>query len=450
MKLFGNKRRASRLKRNAKGTGKLTGVQKGLLLLAAAVLVLVVTVVAVYKDFVKPVDVNRPSLGHTETEHIFRPPTIVQTHLDESGKEVKTEVPASHKEGFYNILVVGTDDDGYRTDTIMIARLDVKDHTVALMSIPRDTMVESVMTVPKINGVYGYAGKGEKGINNLKSHLAKLLGFEVDGYAIVNLEAFVELVDLVGGVEFNVPMDMYYSDPTQDLYIDLKAGLQKLDGEKAMQLVRYRKGYATQDLQRTEVQQDFLQALGKQCLKIANLSKIGEMADLFKEHVTTDLSVGNIAYFGQELLKCNFENMYTYTLEGEAVYLDGVSYYAIYLHNTLEAVNGYFNPYDVEITADHVTILTPEYVRYLQKSGEPEEEEPDEELPEEELPEEEPSEEEPSEEEPSEEELPEEELIPEDPLEEMPSEPELPTDDWVEEVPTEDFEMENEFFTEEG
>ncbi len=430
MKLFGNKRSPSRLKKGKKTAGKLTGVQKGLLLLAAAVLILAVTVVAVYKDFVKPVEVKHPVLGSVGTEQIFRPPTTIQTQLDENGREVETEVPASHKEGFYNILVVGTDDDGFRTDTIMIARLDVTNHTVAIMSIPRDTMVESVMTVPKINGVYGYAGKGEKGINNLKSHLAKLLGFEVDGYAVVNLEAFVELVDLVGGVEFDVPMDMYYSDPTQDLYIDLKAGMQKLDGQQAMQLVRYRKGYATQDLQRTEVQQDFLKALAQQCLKVSNLKKIGDMSNIFKEHVTTDLTVGNIAYFGQELLKCDFENMYSYTLEGEAVYLDGVSYYAIYLHNTLEAVNDYFNPYDVEITADHVTILTPEYVRYLQKQQEPEEEPVEEEGP-------------------VEEEIPEEEL-PEEPLEEIPVEPELPTDEWLEEVPMEDPELENEFFTEEG
>ena len=415
MKLFGNKRHPSHLEPKS---GKLTGIQKGLLLLAGAVLILTVTVTAVYRDFVKPVEVKHPTLGSVGTEQVFRPPTTIQTQLDEMGREVEVELPASHKEGFYNILLLGTDDDGYRTDTIMIARLDVTNHTVALLSVPRDTMVESIMPVPKINGVYGYVGKGEKGINNLKSHLAKLLGFEVDGYAIVDLEAFVDLVDLLGGVEFDVPMDMYYSDPTQDLYIDLKSGRQKLDGQQAMQLVRYRKGYATQDLQRTQVQQDFLKALAEQCLKVTNLSKIGAMADIFKEHVTTDLTVGNLAYFGQELLKCDFENMYSYTLEGEAVYYDGVSYYAIYLQKTLDAVNGYFNPYDVEITADHVTILTPEYVRYMQssKQAQQEEEQVEEVIPEEELPEE------------PVEEIPEEEFT--DPL--------LPTDQWVEELPPEE------------
>jgi len=444
LKLFGNKRGAAHLGRkngaSAKGARRLTGTQKGIILIAVSVLILAGTVIAVYKDFVKPPEkpaapaVSVPEEG----KETFKPPTVVQieTQIDaETGEEVQveTEVPASHKEGFYNILIVGTDDDGTRTDTIMIARMDVKDHTVAIMSIPRDTLIESSMTVPKINGAYGYAGKGEKGIKNLKSHLSTLLGFEVDGYAIVNLNAFVELVDLVDGVEFDVPMRMYYSDPTQDLYIDLQPGKQTLDGEHAMQLVRFRKGYATQDIQRTQVQQQFLKALAKKCLNVVNLTKVGEMAQIFADHVTTDLSVGNIAYFGQELLKCDFDNMFTYTLEGEAVMMDGVSYYAIYLHNTLEAVNEYFNPYEADITEGNVTILTPAYVKSLQKAEEEAEAENPEEAPEEDEGLEPPQEELPDEAEPPvEDPFEEEPVIPEDPFV-----PELPTDNWVEEPTTE-------------
>ncbi len=434
MKLFGSKRGAAHLGRradaSAKGARRLTGVQKGILLMAASLLVLGLTVFAVYKDFVKPPpqeELPAASLDVPEEED-FKPPTVIryETQIDEAGQEVQveTEVPASHKEGFYNILVVGTDDDGTRTDTIMIARMNTKDHSVALLSVPRDTMIESNMTIPKINGAYGYAGKGEKGIRNLKSHLAALLGFQVDGYAIVDLSAFVELVDLVRGVEFDVPMRMYYNDPSQDLYIDLQPGLQLLDGEQAMGLVRFRKGYATQDIQRTQVQQEFLRALAKKCLNVVNLTKLGDMVDIFMENVQTDLTAGNIAYFGQELLQCDFENMYTYTLEGEGVMVDGVSYYALYLQKTLDAVNQYFNPYEADITAGNVTILTPEYVKSLQPAKEPEAEEPEEPEEEEETGEEAPEgEAEP----PLEEEPPAEEAPIQDPLA-----PELPTDDWVE------------------
>lgn len=440
MKLFGNKRNAAHVNRekgaSPEGTRRLTGLQRGSILLAGSVLILGLTVFAVYRDFVKPIEFDRME-SLDQTEDAYQPPTVVEyeTKVDEiSGEEVQVEieVPASRKEGFYNILVLGTDDDGVRTDTIMIARLDTSDHTVALMSIPRDTLIEySQLNVPKINGVYGFAGRGEAGVQALKQQLAKLLGFEVDGYAVVNLRAFVELVDLVNGVEFHVPMRMYYSDPTQDLYIDLQEGLQTLDGEKAMQLVRFRKGYASQDIQRTQVQQDFIQALAKKCLSVVNLTKVGEMADIFAKHVQTNLSVGNIAFLGQELLKCDFENMYTYTLEGEGVSIDGISYYAIYQHNTLEAVNGYFNPYETDITAGNVTILTPDYVRSQQTAENAPTEEP------EEIPEEEPAAD-------PEEILPgETELDPPAELEEFPTEtedtltPVLPTDEWLEE-PVED------------
>jgi len=170
------------------------------------------------------------------------------------------------------------------------------------------------------------------------------------------------LVDLVGGVEFHVPQRMFYNDPSQDLYIDLQEGLQTLDGEQAMGLVRYRKGYASQNIMRTQVQQDFMRALAKKCLSLSNLKKIGELSDLFAKYVMTDLSVGNIAYFGQELLKCDFENMFTYTLEGDTVTIDGISYWALYQNKTLRIINEYFNPYETDLTVDDMQILSPERV----------------------------------------------------------------------------------------
>ena len=417
-------------------------------MLAASLLVLACSVAALYYSFVKPMDIQHPVLR--DEEDAFVPPTVVEyeTKVDEeTGEEVVVEIerPASHKEGFYNILVVGTDDDGVRTDTIMIARLNVQDHTVALLSIPRDTVITGNYSVPKINGIYGMNGRGEKGLTALKSKLSQLLGFEVDGYAMVNLNAFVELVDLVGGVEFDVPMDMHYDDPTQDLYIHLNKGLQTLDGEHAMQLVRYRKGYATQDIERTRVQQQFLQALANTCLKEVSLANIGQMAELFTDNVFTDLSVGNIAYFGQELLKCDFENMFTYTLEGEGVMIRDASCYALYLNKTLDVVNEYFNPYDTDITAANVSIRTPETVRAEQaiwlaeqealNSAPEEQEEDDEELTapfdEQEETDEEVSDEgrteepeEPAEETPDTEQAEESEELPEG---------SLPTDDWISE-----------------
>lgn len=452
MKLFGNKRHA----RHVSGKG-LRGWHKGTIMICVSVLILAGAVYALIdslRDAIKPPEIEHPTMSDTEG---FVPPTVVEveTHVnEETGEEITVEVerPASHKEDFYNILVVGTDDEGSRTDTIMIARMDVKDHTVALLSIPRDTVIAGNYNVPKINGVYGSNGKGEKGMQALKSKLAQLLGFEVDGYALVNLDAFIELVDLVGGVEFEVPMDMHYDDPTQDLYIHLNKGWQHLDGQKAMQLVRFRKGYATQDIQRTKTQQLFLQALAQKCLEEVSITNIGAMAEIFMENVVTDLTLGNIAFFGQELLECDFENMFSYTLEGEAVMIRKASCYAIYRNKTLDVVNEYFNPYDAPITSANVTIRTPDEVRAEEAARraaeEPEEEiseeegevtEEEEELPEdpmdEDMPEDPFAEEELTQEPEDTEEVPSEEI----PEEEEAPETELPTDDWVEEEPEEDF-----------
>lgn len=428
MKLFGNKRRAEHLQKR-----RLSGTQRGLIMLAVSLLVLGGSVAALYYSFVRPMQIKDHTPSSETTVETFTPPTVVETEEqidNETGEVVLVEVerPASHKEDYYNILVVGTDDDGTRTDTIMIARLDVKEHTVALLSIPRDTVITGNYTVPKINSVYGGAGKGEKGMEALKTKLAQLLGFEVDGYALVNLNAFIELVDLVGGVEFDVPIAMHYDDPTQDLYIHLDAGLQHLDGEKAMQLVRFRKGYATQDIQRTQTQQLFLKALAEKCLKEVSLANIGEMATLFMDNVMTDMTIGNIAYFGQELLKCDFENMFAYTLEGESVMLRDASCYAIYLNKTLDVVNTYFNPYETDITAANVLIRTPEDVRAEQAALMALEEE---------LSEEESGEPEDSETLPDEEgDLSEEEELTEETTEDGEL-VELPTDEWIVEEPEE-------------
>ena len=407
MKLFGNKKNAARTaggrgasaassRQNHKKKRGMSGTAKGCLLLLASMAVLALTIFAVYKDFVKPMEIPQPSQPDTslnndpvpdtsnddqnpdgqqpEDDEVFKPPTEVDVVIQQNpetgeDEEVEVVVPSSHKQGFYNILVVGTDDDGTRTDTIIIARIDVNDHTVALLSVPRDTLIGTSGS-RKINSVYGSNGKNTKGMEALKKSLAALLGFEVDGYVLVDLDAFIELVDLVDGVDFNVPQRMYYNDPTQNLYIDLYPGEQHLNGQKAMQLVRFR-GYAAADIQRTKVQQDFLRALAKKCLSITTLTKIGGLADIFAENVLTDLSVGNIAYFGQELLKCDFDQMYTHTLEGEGLWINGTSVWALYQNKTLNVINKYFNPYEAQITAGNVSFRTPDYLKSLMTPDEP-------------------------------------------------------------------------------
>ncbi len=195
---------------------------------------------------------------------------------------------------------------------------------------------------------------------------------------LVDLEAFKKTVDLVGGVDFDVPQDMDYEDASQDLYIHLKKGPQHLDGEKAMELVRFRKGYATQDIQRTQVQQQFLKALAKQCLSVSSLTKIGEFADIFAEYVTTSLTTGNMVWFGKELFACDFDSMQCCTAEGEGAMINGAAYYPLYAGRLLETVNACFNPYDAPIASGSLNVVTPEQAYAYQKAPDPEPEAPEE------------------------------------------------------------------------
>lgn len=388
MKLFGGKHRSQHsgghaaskpekkpskgLAKEEKGTGKerktsekkhkLTGLQRGLLMLLASIAVLVLVVLGVMKAMIKPPERSSPDRGSStvDDDGDGKPDREPFKYVDDDGNEVEVqfEAPGSLVDGVYNILVVGTDKSSFLTDTIMIAHLDAIEHKLALLSVPRDTLVYGNYSVPKINSVYGGAGGGEKGIAALEQMLASMLGFEVDGYVAIDLEAFVEIINLMGGVTFNVPQRMYYSDPTQGLYIDLAAGEQTLTGEQAVGVVRYRSGYAAGDIRRTEVQRDFVKAVAEQLFSLKTLTKIQPIIESAITHVETDLTLENMLYFATEFLKCDVSAMETFTLPGAGVWLNGGSYYSLYPNQCLEIINEYFNPYDADIALSSLHIRT--------------------------------------------------------------------------------------------
>ena len=393
MKLFGNRRRAAHAKKSTLSRGTRTA-----LILAAVVVLLSGSAFAAWKLLVRPVERPAAAAAQTKPPEAEKPKSEPEPEPSEKPEQqtpesepaepdVQTEQPKALRDGIYNILICGTDGDGTRTDTIIIAHLDANAHTAALLSIPRDTPVTTGSGgLMKINSVYN--GGGAEGMQRLASRLQSLLGFPVDGYVLVNLDAFVKTVELVGGVDFDVPQDMDYDDPTQNLHIHLKKGMQHLDAEQAMGLVRFRKGYASQDIQRTQVQQQFLKALAKQCLSVASLTKLKEFADIFVQYVTTDLTAGNMVWFGKELLACDFDSMQTYTAEGEGAMINGASYYPLYAGRLLEIVNACFNPYDAPIAAGSLSVVTPEQAYTYQKPAEqPAEPEQPEQAPPDETPE---------------------------------------------------------------
>ncbi len=262
-----------------------------------------------------------------------------------------SNTPQSRKEGVYTILLAGTDLDDYHTDVLMVACLDTKNSTLNVINIPRDTQVAVKRGSKKINAAWG-VGK----IDQLNRELKTVIGFVPDAYAVVDLKGFVKLVDAIGGVDFDVPQSMNYEDPSQNLYIHLNKGPQHLNGKEAIQLVRFRR-YREGDLKRVEVQQTFLKEVFKQTISLKNIFKINEFASIAKEHLRSNLDVGQMVWFGQEIMKLEDGAVNFYTLPGNPDgWYKGANYVLVDRDAALELINDKISPFTAEITKEHVNI----------------------------------------------------------------------------------------------
>ena len=132
------------------------------------------------------------------------------------------------KESFYTFLIIGLDE-GINTDVIMVASYDAGVKNGNVISIPRDSLVNVSRRNRKINAAFPagtvYGGGLEGGVAQLSREVKTIIGFVPDYYVCINLNAFIKIVDAVGGVEVDVPFHMRYRDPDQDLYIDIKQGI---------------------------------------------------------------------------------------------------------------------------------------------------------------------------------------------------------------------------------
>lgn len=243
-----------------------------------------------------------------------------------------------------NFLIMATDKEGTRTDTIMLGTFDKETKNISLISIPRDTYItvsdenyekmnrdfpQPGSQSMKINSVHHYGG-AKYGVSMLKNEVERLTGLEIDFYVKVDFDAFRYIIDSIGGIEFYVPQNMNYSDPYQDLYIDLKQGNQVLNGEQCEHLLRFRSGYANADLGRIKVQQDFMKAFFSQTLsKGTILTNPGVFVKaIFKyNYLETDAGFFDVASYAMVIGGVNSENIATQTLPGYATMVDGQSVY---------------------------------------------------------------------------------------------------------------------------
>ena len=219
-----------------------------------------------------------------------------------------------------NIVVFGTDDSGLRSDTIMLFSISEKEENINVISIPRDLKVKIGGGFQKINTALAI-GKENLAVQTVKD----VTGVPVHDYITVNFRAVKDVINALGGVDFYVPQNMHYEDPYQDLYIHLNKGQQHLDGNKALQLLRFR-SYPMADIQRTQVQRDFIQAVIDQKLTVANVGKIPEIYDAVSKNIRSSMSLAELTGYastimGMKELKFNSFPC-PYYLNGDFVQLD--------------------------------------------------------------------------------------------------------------------------------
>jgi LCP family protein required for cell wall assembly len=230
-----------------------------------------------------------------------------------------------------NIVVMGVE--GTRTDTLFFMTIDTKSNTVKALSIPRDTYAptegKNGLGQKKINAVYGFKDNG--GIEGVVRTVENLLNVKVDHYVKVDYDGVEAIIDLIGGVEVDVPIRMLYDDPYSipPLHIDFQPGLQTIHGDQAMAYLRFRKSndgkISGGDVQRIERQQDFLVNAAKGLIT----PKLPYIAYQAMTYVDTDMSAAKAALLGTAMYGVDKESVEFQTLPEDYIGSgkDGLSYF---------------------------------------------------------------------------------------------------------------------------
>jgi LCP family protein required for cell wall assembly len=198
------------------------------------------------------------------------------------------------------------------SDVMLLVRFDPETKKIAMLSIPRDTRVEiEGYGTRKINStnVEGGPALTAKTVSNV------LGGVGIDRYVRINVLGVAKLIDALGGVTVYVPKDMKYQDDSQHLYINLKAGKQHLNGDQALQLLRFRRDELG-DIGRIQRQQMVMRALMDQSLNPATLAQLPKILNVVKEHIDTNLTVEELVALLGFGVRTNRSNMQMLMLPG--------------------------------------------------------------------------------------------------------------------------------------
>lgn len=270
---------------------------------------------------------------------------LVATAMGQTKEEIENLEP-------FSALLLGSSQN--MTDTIMIFKYNPQTQQAYLISIPRDTYTGYNKTYAtasnKINCLY-LGGNAEKTLEAVN----RVTGLDLKYYVVVDTEALKALVNAIGGVYFDVPIDMKYTDKKQELYINLKAGYQLLDGDKAEQVVRFRHNqdgtsysleYGDNDTGRMKTQRNFLKAVMQQTLKPTNILKIGDFIDIAQTYIKTNIPINVMKQYIAPAVNFSVDNLETGTIPGVNEKCNGVW---VFIANKLKTQN-YLNEMNNKLT----------------------------------------------------------------------------------------------------
>ncbi len=226
-----------------------------------------------------------------------------------------------------NVLVLGVSEDieTLLTDTIIVCSYNPENNKASMISIPRDTFIgknkNNAKATDKINSLYS------KNPEKLLDKVSNIIGIKLDYYVVVNTNTLVQIVDIIGGVDFEVPINMDYDDNTQDLHIHLKKGMQRIDGMRAEQLLRFRHNndgssypanYGDNDYGRMKTQREFMIEALKQSICIKNITKAKTIVNTIFDNIQTNLTIDDLLKYTPTAVEFNFDSIVSIQLPGQS------------------------------------------------------------------------------------------------------------------------------------
>ncbi len=267
---------------------------------------------------------------------IFLALMVVMGTVNFSGKNLASNgndgTVAVGDAGAINVLMMCTDEDGLRTDAIMLASYDTKNKTLNVLSIPRDLRMYIGNRYQKINAAHAFSVNGEiGGASATVEAVSRLTGVPVNYYVEFSFDSVAKIMDELGPVNFTVPdlygdgVGMVYDDPYQNLHINIKPGNQNLNGQQIVHLLRYRKdnngrGYPMGDVQRIEVQQEFIKTLVDQKLNLDIIFKIPNIFGAIKSQLKTNFEMRDVLSYYRYLEGISSLSVRTETVPGDATH----------------------------------------------------------------------------------------------------------------------------------